>query len=213
MIVTRYLAPVTQSTEDISPVATVCPSCREAVALICCVPNSKREGMKLSFLSCHTLSGPTAAYKVIPALILKNMVGTSGSSIPLSEEDLEYLVNDTNIDRDTIAAQYQVFLTKHPDCQISKSSFYSILSSCYSVTSVHRVARHIWRMYDTNMDGFIDFREFLMVLHVMKSGSSEDNLRQIFRVFDIDNDGKIDLEEMKVIVKDLIKLENNKKEI
>ena len=50
-----------------------------------------------------------------------------------------------------------------------------------------------------------------MVLHVMNSGSSEDNLRQIFRVFDIDNDGKIDLEEMKVIVKDLMKLENNKK--
>ena len=49
------------------------------------------------------------------------------------------------------------------------------------------------------------------ILHVMKSGSSEDNLRQIFRVFDIDNDGKIDLEEMKVIVKDLMKLKNNKK--
>ena len=137
---TWYLVPVMQSTEDISLLATVCPSCRETVAVICCLPNSKREGMKLSFLNFPKMSGPTAAYRVIPALLLRNLVGTSGCSIPLSEEDLEYLVNNTDIDRDSITAQYQVFLTKHPDGHISKSSFYSMLSSCYPGTSMHRVA-------------------------------------------------------------------------
>ena len=80
-----------------------------------------------------------------------------------------------------------------------------MLREGYPGTITSKLSRHIWRIYDTNMDGFIDFKEFMMALYVMSSGSSEENLKQIFRVFDINSDGTIDVEEMKRIVKDLSK--------
>merc|ERR1712088_835144 len=61
----------------------------------------------------------------------------------------------------------------------------------------------IFRMYDSNKDGHIDFREFMIVLYIMSNGSPEENLKQIFRVFDINNDGTITLKELQKIVRDL----------
>merc|ERR1719499_1659069 len=63
-------------------------------------------------------------------------------------------------------------------------------------------------MYDTNKDGHIDFREFMIVLYIMSNGSPEENMKQIFRVFDINNDGTITLKELQKIVKDLFLLIN-----
>ena len=34
-------------------------------------------------------------------------------------------------------------------------------------------------MYDTNGDGHIDFREFMIVLYIMSNGTPEENLKQV----------------------------------
>jgi len=143
-------------------------------------------------------------YKTIPARILRSCAKNTGST-SLAPADLEYLQTNTNIEREEIESQYQAFLVNHPDGHISRKCFQSILGEGYPGTNTSKISKHIWRMYDTNKDGFIDFREFMMVLYVMSHGNSEENLRQIFRVFDINNDGNIDLDEMKRIVKDLLK--------
>jgi len=123
----------------------------------------------------------------------------------LAPEDLEYLQANTNIGREEIESQYQAFLVNHPGGKISRKSFQSILGEGFPGTNTGKMSKHIWRIYDTNKDGFIDFREFMMVLYVMSHGSSEENLKQLFRVFDINNDGSIDLNEMNRLVKDLLK--------
>merc|ERR1712112_297100 len=58
-------------------------------------------------------------------------------------------------------------------------------------------------MYDTNGDGVISMEEFLLVFHVLSSGTPEDNLKKIFRIFDVNNDGAISEAEMKSLVKDM----------
>ena len=62
---------------------------------------------------------------------------------------------------------------------------------CYPSTDTDKLEKHIFRMYDANGDGFIDFREFMLVLYVLSSGTPEENLKQIFRIFDINNDKSI----------------------
>ena len=66
-------------------------------------------------------------------------------------------------------------------------------------------------MYDSNSDGYIDFREFIMVLYVMSIGTLEENLKKIFQVFDINNDGTVSQRELNRWVKDLFQSseENN----
>jgi len=137
------------------------------------------------------------------------------ASTSLAPEALEYLQANTNIGREEIESQYQAFLDSHPGGRISRKSFQSILGEGCPGTNTGKMSKHIWRIYDTNKDGFIDFREFMMALYVMTHGSSEENLKQLFRVFDINDDGNIDLNEMKRLMKDLLKhngdLKNRKK--
>ena len=46
--------------------------------------------------------------------------------------------------------QYQNFLKKHPDGQISRKSFHSMMKECYPGTDTEKLEKHIFRMYDTN---------------------------------------------------------------
>merc|ERR1712135_193387 len=112
------------------------------------------------------------------------------------------------MDRDTVEKQYQHFLTQHPNGKISKKSFHEMIKDCYPGVDTEKLEKHIFRLYDKNNDGHIDFREFMVVLYIMSSGTPQDNLKQIFRVFDISNDGSISLRELKQIVRDLFLIMN-----
>merc|ERR1711963_886182 len=139
-----------------------------------------------------------------------NTMGCVNATTILTNEDLEFIAKNTAMEKDAVEKQYQNFLTKHPDGRISRKSFHSMMKECYPGTDTEKLERHIFRMYDTNKDGHIDFREFMIVLYVMSNGSPEENLKQIFRVFDINNDGSISLKELQRIVKDLFHLINEK---
>ena len=81
-----------------------------------------------------------------------------------------------------------------------------MMELCYPETDIVKLENHIFRMYDKDGDGWIDFKEFMMILYIMSSGTPEENLGQIFRIFDKDNDGTITQHEMTKIVKDLFNL-------
>jgi len=136
------------------------------------------------------------------------LMGCIHSKQLLNEEDLDYIARNTAMDKAAVEKQYQNFLKKHPDGQISRKSFHSMMKECYPGTDTEKLEKHIFRMYDTNKDGHIDFREFMIVLYIMSNGTPEENLKQIFRVFDINNDGFISLKELQRIVKDLFHLIN-----
>ena len=81
--------------------------------------------------------------------------------------------------------------------------FRPMMLSCYPDLDVNTLEKHIFRIFDKDGDGSIDFKEFMVILFVMTNGSAEENLKQIFRVFDIDRDGRISREEMYRICRDL----------
>merc|ERR1712050_729583 len=110
------------------------------------------------------------------------------------------------MDKEAVERQYQNFLKMHPDGRISRKSFHTMMKECYPGTDTEKLERHIFRMYDTNGDGHIDFREFMIVLYVMSNGTPEENLKQIFRIFDINNDGSVSKKELGRLVKDLFHL-------
>ena len=169
--------------------------------------------MKLSFLSSHKLGGPKKPCQVIPAILFKTLRRNSATKrTELSEEHVEYLVKHLNMEKALIEEQYQLFLSNHPDGTISKKCFHTMFANCRPGGNLKKMSKHIWRIFDTNQDGVIDFREFIMVLYIMNNGTLESNLKQIFRVFDIDNNGTINVKEVKKVMKDLSKLENGNSE-
>ena len=66
-----------------------------------------------------------------------------------------------------------------------------------------------WEKFIRFQDGVIDFREFMSKVHIMSSGSPEENLRQLFRILDIDNNRTVSISEFKKVVTDLQMMSDN----
>ena len=66
----------------------------------------------------------------------------------------------------------------------------------YRNISYRAVSRHMFKIYDTNGDGVIDFKEFMTLYFMMSEGSPEEILSGIFRMFDDNGDGSITVDEM-----------------
>ena len=59
-----------------------------------------------------------------------------------------------------------------------------VFQACFPESDTAKLESHIFRMYDKNGDGHIDFREFMIVLYVMSNGTPEENLKQVCKFFD-----------------------------
>lgn len=68
------------------------------------------------------------------------------------------------------------------------------------------LGNHVFRIYDENGDGYIDFKEFMVVFHCLTDGTPEEILKRIFRLFDMNSDGIITIDEMRSIVHSMFDL-------
>ena len=59
---------------------------------------------------------------------------------------------------------------------------------------------HVFRTFDTDKNGFIDFREFLLAIDVTSAGTPEEKLKWAFRMYDVNGNGFIDQKEMTKII-------------
>jgi len=124
----------------------------------------------------------------------------------LSEEEIEFLVSQTEMSREKIEASYKQFLRSHPSAVMDLKSLRALLKESFPGLELEGLATCIWRIYDTDLDGKISFREFLIALNTMKTGTAEENLRLIYRLFDVNSDGFVEKEELERVAKELSKL-------
>ena len=54
-----------------------------------------------------------------------------------------------------------------------------------------KVENHIFRIYDANGDGVIDFHEFMTVFMILTGDEPRSVLERMFLIFDVDNSGLI----------------------
>ena len=87
----------------------------------------------------------------------------------------------------------------------------------FSEDEAEKMENHIFRIYDKNQNGFIDFHEFMTVFMILTGEEPKTVLERVFRIFDVDSNGTITREEMLILVTDMHKmieddLENNSDE-
>ena len=121
----------------------------------------------------------------------------------LTKRDIEYLSAHTSMSKEQLQSRFEQFLIQHPDGKIPKDQFQSCLQACYTDCDIKKLDDYVYRMYDKNKDGFIDFKEFTIVLYMLSSGSPQDKLLQIFDIFDVNKTGKISQLEMTKLVREM----------
>lgn len=127
-------------------------------------------------------------------------MGNSGSS--LSTSDLAFLTSHTGLGEEDIRNYFNKF-KKSGDprkAKIDLQEFCQIMKTCYPRTYKEELAEDIFRIYDKDNNGVVEFQEFLVIIYIMSDGSTEQKLKQIFRIFDSDGDGTVTNEEMHRIV-------------
>merc|ERR1711983_766565 len=133
-------------------------------------------------------------------------MGAGGSKERLSKADMEFLLLHTHYDEKTIQEWYRGFMSDCPDGKLNTQSFMKIYSKCFPTGNAAEFCDHVFRTFDSDKNGFIDFKEFLLAINVTSNGNPEEKLNWAFSMYDVDGNGWIDLPEMTKIVRSIYRM-------
>ncbi|CAI9599117.1 unnamed protein product [Staurois parvus] len=134
-------------------------------------------------------------------------MGNSKSSA-LSKEILEELQMNTKFTQEELCTWYQSFLKECPSGRISKKQFESIYSKFFPDADPKAYAHHVFRSFDANNDGTLDFKEYMIALHMTSSGKANQKLEWAFSLYDVDGNGTINKTEVLEIIMAIFKMIN-----
>jgi Ca2+-binding EF-hand superfamily protein len=138
----------------------------------------------------------------------------------LSQQDLADLQKVTKFDKKELQQWYKGgflcsaacaanavgFLKDCPSGNLTKEEFQKIYKQFFPFGDPTTFADYVFKVFDTDGSGTIDFKEFIVALSVTSRGKMEDKLDWAFHLYDIDGDGKITYQEMLAIVEAIYKM-------
>lgn len=130
-------------------------------------------------------------------------MGSKNGKPVIREEDIEALAKSSGMEKEEVKKAFDNFIAEHPNGKMKPKDFRAMMSQAMPKKDASKMEKHVFRVYDSNNDGYIDFVEFMVIFYVMSDGSPEEVLGKIFRVFDVNSDGSITNKEMQRLVKDM----------
>merc|ERR1712002_1157200 len=130
-------------------------------------------------------------------------MGSKNGKPVLREEDIAALSQSSGLEETQVRQAFNAFVTEHPNGRMKPKEFTTMMSQALPKKDASKMEKHVFRAYDTNNDGYIDFVEFMVIFYIMADGSPEEVLGNIFRVFDVNSDGSISKKELTRLIKDM----------
>ncbi|XP_043912225.1 recoverin [Protopterus annectens] len=126
----------------------------------------------------------------------------------LSKEILEDLQFNTKYSEGELCTWYQSFLKQCPSGRITKQEFENIYASFFPDADPKAYAQHVFRSFDSNNDNTLDFKEFIIALHMTSSGKANQKLEWAFALYDVDGNGTISKNEVLEMITAIFKMIN-----
>merc|ERR1712172_421664 len=124
----------------------------------------------------------------------------------LTQEDLEFLKAHTRYDENTIKEWYKGFKQDCPNGRLTPPKFVDMYKLFFPSGNAEQFCDHVFRTFDADKNGYIDFKEFLLAINITSNGSASQKLDWAFSMYDVNGNGYIDLNEMTQIVRSIYHL-------
>jgi len=121
---------------------------------------------------------------------------SSGNKVKLPKDDLAFLVETTNYTELEIKEWYRSFLKECPAGVLRKVDLHNMYLKILPKEDPAVIVDHLFRIFDRDNSGTIDFKEFVLATDITSSGEPEEKLRWTFRLYDKDCSGTIEMSEM-----------------
>merc|ERR1711910_316405 len=155
---------------------------------------------------------PSPPHLPSPRLTSPHLTMGNKNGVPvLRDEDVAALVKSSGMEEAQVKESFEAFKEQHPNGKMKPKDFREMMAKAMPKKDASKMEKHVFRIYDSNNDGYIDFIEFMLIFFLMSEGAPEEVLTKIFRVFDVNSDGTIIQKEMTKLIKDmygLLKTEN-----
>ena len=106
----------------------------------------------------------------------------------------------TGKDVSTLQSHYTDFQKDCPNGLLSPQKFTELCEKVLGSSKAEEFKTRAFGRFGKHSNGTINFRDFLMVVHLTSNGSPEDKLRTMFSLYDKDGNGSIDAAEMERLV-------------
>ena len=120
---------------------------------------------------------------------------------------VDELMRTTTFDsEDDVQQWFKGFIKDCPNGCLTADDFKRIYSSFFPNGDSAMFSEYVFRTFDQNRDGIVDFQEFLEGVSVVTRGDLHTKLEWAFRLYDLDGNGFITKNEMLEVTRAIYKM-------
>ena len=113
------------------------------------------------------------------------------AGVELDHETINRLTQNTNYTPEQIRQWHAAFLRDCPSGKLSSKQFTEVYKKFYPEHEAEKYSAQVFRTFDMDNNGYIDFVEFLLAVNVNSNGDVRDKLGLAFDIYDMNSNGQV----------------------